>query len=111
MASCFGDTTLGVKTIGEAALDWTKGQTGVSDTWSETFLLILSSGLSSRLSAKLIGGCNLDGSGLVIPSVTYTLVDGLILGVKFFAFFGDSTTKFGAWNNNDLFKLTMDYTL
>jgi hypothetical protein len=102
-------TFLGVKTIGEFVLDWAKGASGMDDSYAKTLLFIASADPDARLSLKSMAAYNLDGSGLVSLWATYTLTDGLKTEAKVFTFFGDSTTKYGVWKDNDLFELTLRY--
>ena len=103
-------TIAGVKTIGEFVLDWAKGAAGSNDTWTKTMVLILSAEAGSRLSLKAVGAWNLDGSGIVSPQASYTLADGLEAELKAFVFLGDAGTRYGAWKDNALGKLSLKYS-
>ena len=97
-----------VKTIGEFDAVWLND--GGEGSWTETALLILSKDVGSRLACKLSGGYNFDGSGFMAPELTYTLADGLSISGKAFAFWGDSSTKYGQWRDNNVLETTVKYS-
>jgi hypothetical protein len=101
-------TILEVKTIGEFDAAWVND--GGEGSWTKTALLILSEDFGSRLSCKLTGGYNFDGSEFLAPEFTYTLADGLSIGGKAYAFWGDSTTSYGQWRENDVIEATVKYS-
>ena len=100
-------TFLGIRTIGEFVLDWTKGTP--DDTYAETFVLIASTDIGSRFSLKALGGWNLDGSGFVSPQVSYIIADGLQAELKVFFFLGDVSTTFGQFRDNNYGEVTMKF--
>jgi hypothetical protein len=100
-------TFLGIKTIGEFVLDWMKG--APEDSYAKTFVLIASDDLDSRFSLKAVGGCNLDGSGFVSPQLSYTIADGLQAELMAYFFFGDSSTTFGQYKNNNYGEVSVKF--
>lgn len=100
-------TFLGIKTIGEFALDWMKG--APDDTYLKTFVLIASTDLDSRSSLKGVGAWNLDGSGFVSPQFSYTIADGLQAELEAYFFLGGASTMFGQFNNNNYGEVSVKY--
>ena len=97
-----------VKTIGEFDAAWVND--GGEGSWTKTALLILSKDIGSRLSCKLTGGYNFDGSEFLAPELAYILADGLSIGGKAFAFWGDASTQYGRWRDNNVMEMTIKYS-
>jgi len=100
-------TFLGIKTIGEFVLDWTKGTP--DDTYTKTLVLIASTDIDSRSSLKAVGGWNLDGSGFVAPQFSYTIADGLQAELKVYFFLGGTSTTFGQFRDNNYGEVSVKY--
>ncbi len=100
-------TLLGVKTIGQFILDWTRESSG--DAWEKTILFIASTDLDSRSSIKGEGAWNLDGSGFLSPQFTYTIADGLQAEFKVYVFLGGGSTTFGQFSDNNFGEVTVKY--
>jgi hypothetical protein len=98
----------GVKTIGEYDAVWDND--GGNGSWTRTALLILSGDIGSRFSYKLTGGYNLDGSEFLAPLIAYTLADGLVFETKAYAFWGETSTKYGQWRDNDVIEMSVKYS-
>lgn len=108
-----------VQLIGEHVLDWARNSGG--DELRQSAVLILSSDLGTRLSAKLAAVYDFSGSGagMVTPQLSYTLADGLSLGAKAYVFFGDAGASYralgvtepsyGSWKDNGLGRISLSY--
>ncbi len=101
-------TLLGIKTIGEFVLDWTRESS--EDAWEKTIVLIASTDLDSRSSLKALGAWSLDGSSFLSPQFTYTIADGLQAELKVYVFLGGASTSFGQFNDNNYGEVTVKYS-
>ena len=103
--------TLGQATIaGEFALDWAKGRADQGDSYAETMALMASLKPGSRWSLKAAAIIDSDWSGMVSPQASYVVADGLSAELKAFAFFGEPSTRYGAWKDNDLAEASLKYS-
>jgi len=98
--------------IGEYVYDWAKGNTALGDTERHSAVLILSGDVGSRLSLKVAGIYDFSdgGSGMVTPQISYTLADGLSLACVSWFFMGDPATRYGAWKDNALGRISLKYS-
>jgi hypothetical protein len=100
-------TVVGIKTIGEYILDWTRRTQ--DDHFAQTVLLIASDDFDSRSSVMAEGAWNFDGSGFLSPQISYTLTDGLQASFKVYVFLGSSSTTFGQFAGNDFGEVVVKY--
>jgi hypothetical protein len=99
-----------VSFMGELALDWAKGPAGSGDSLAKTIVAMVSAEPGARWSLKGLVIFNLDGSGAASPQASFALADGLAAEVKAFAFWGGRSTKYGAWDDNDLAEMGFKYS-
>lgn len=110
---CGLEYTIGsIQAIGEYVLDWAKGEAATGDTVRHCAVLILSGESGSRLSLKVAGVYDFTGggSGMVAPKLAYTLADGMVLSLDSFFFAGADTTRYGAWKDNALGRISLKYS-
>jgi hypothetical protein len=100
----------GAQLIGEYVLDWAKESAAAGDSIDHNLVLIASADIGSRVNLKAAGICALDGGSMIAPQFTYALADGLQLKGEMFFFFGDSDSRYGAWKENSLGRMSLKYS-
>lgn len=53
---------------------------------------------------------SMDGSGLVMPGVTYAFADGVVGQAKAYVFYGADGSEFGDWRSNSQLRLSVAYS-
>jgi hypothetical protein len=103
--------TIGTAQIeGEYVLDWTNGTS--EGTYQHRVFGIFTWNIDDRSEIKLAGSYDFTGSGGTMLSAegSYTIADGLQLACDMYAFFGDTTTIYGAYSKDDLARVTLTYS-
>ena len=99
-----------IKATAEAVFDWTKGDSWTDGTNQTSLVLVLSATPDPRWSWKIAGIYDLDNSCMVSSQIGFTVVDGLVLAARGFLFFGEGSTKWGAYQNNFLYEISVKYS-
>jgi hypothetical protein len=103
--------TIGAAQIeGEYVLDWSKGI--AADSFAHKVIGIFNWSANDRTALKLAGSYDFsgDGSVMISPQGSYTIADGLQLSCDMYFFFGDRSTIYGSYSDNDLARVTLKYS-
>jgi len=73
------------------------------------FMTALSYQAGTRTLLQMAWMQNLDGSGAVVPQVSYSFADGVTGEAGAYVFYGGAGTEFGDWSENAQLRLGLAY--
>lgn len=99
----------GPRTIVQSIFDYTAPDAGEDADLNLKFMTALSYQASTRTQLQMAWMQNVDGSGAVVPKVSYSFADGVTGEAGAYVFYGATGTEFGDWSENAQLRLGLAY--
>ena len=99
----------GPRTVVQSIVDYTAPDLGEAADLNVKFMTALSYQAGTRTQLQMAWMQNLDGSGAVVPKVSYSLADGVTGEAGAYVFYGGTGTEFGDWSENAQLRLGLAY--
>src|SRR5690606_23491368 len=90
----------GPRTVVQGIFDYTAPDAGEAATMAYKLMLAMMYQPSTRTQFDLGWIQSLDGSGLLMPAVSYSFADGVTGEAKAYVFYGGDGSEFGDWREN-----------
>ncbi len=99
----------GPRSVVQAIFDHTAGEAGEPANTTLKLMTALMYQPSTRTSLDLGWIQSLDGSGLLMPGVSYAFADGVTGEAKAYVFYGGDGSEFGGWRDNSQLRVGLVY--
>lgn len=99
----------GPRTVVQAIFDYGAPDAGEESDLNLKFMTGLAYQADARTQLDLGWMQNLDGSGAVLPTVSYTFADGVVGTASAYVFYGGDGTEFGGWRENSQLRVGLNY--
>jgi len=99
----------GPRTVVQSIIDYTAPDAGEDVELNVKFMTALSYQAGTRTQLQMAWMQNLDGSGAVVPQVSYSFADGVTGEAGAYVFYGGTGTEFGGWSENAQLRLGLAY--
>lgn len=99
----------GPRTVLQAIFDYVAADEGGSADLNLKFMTGLAYQVGARTQLDLGWLQNVDGSGALLPTASYTFADGVVGRVSAYVFYGADGTEFGGWRENAQLRLAVEY--
>ncbi len=99
----------GPRAVVQGILDYTAPDAGDEPDLNLKFMTALSYQVDARTQLDLGWLQNVDGSGAVMPTASYTFADGVIGKAAAYVFYGGDKTEFGGWRDNSQLRVSLEY--
>lgn len=99
----------GPRTVVQAIFDYTAPDAGGDPTLGLKLMTAMQYQASTRTNLELGWVQSLDGSGLVMPGLTYAFADGVTGEAKAHVFYGADGSEFGGWRQNSQLRVGLAY--
>lgn len=99
----------GPRTVLQTVFDYVAPDAGAEADLNLKFMtaLVYQTGVRSQVDLGWMH--NLDGSGAVLPTVSYTFADGVVGTASAYVFYGGDGTEFGGWRENSQLRVGLNY--
>ncbi len=99
----------GPRTVVQGIFDYTAPDAGEAATMAYKLMLAMMYQPSTRTQFDLGWIQSLDGSGLLMPAVSYSFADGVTGEAKAYVFYGGDGSEFGDWRENGQLRVSLAY--
>ncbi len=100
----------GPRTVVQGIFDYTAPDAGEDAVTSYKLMTAMTYQPDARLQVDLGWAQNFDGSGLVMPGMSYSFADGVTGEAKAYVFYGGDRTEFGKWRENSQLRVSLAYS-
>lgn len=99
----------GPRTVLQTIFDYVAPDAGAEANLNLKFMsaLVYQTGVRSQVDLGWMH--NLDGSGALLPTVSYTFADGVVGTASAYVFYGGDGTEFGGWRENSQLRVGLNY--
>lgn len=99
----------GPRAVMQGILDYSAPDAGADPNFNLKFLSVLAYQVDTRTQLDIGWLQNIDGSGALLPSASYTFADGVVGKAAAYVFYGADGTEFGDWRGNSQLRLSVEY--
>lgn len=99
----------GPRTVVQAIFDYEAPDEGGGADLNLKFMTGLAYQVDARTQLDLGWLHNVDGSGALLPTASYTFADGVVGRASAYVFYGADGTEFGGWTGNSQLRLAVEY--
>src|SRR5690606_29810224 len=99
----------GPRTVVQAIFDYTAPDAGGDPSYGLKLMSALLYQPGTRTKLDLGWVQSLDGSGLIMPGLTYAFADGVTGEAKAYVFYGGDGSEFGGWRENTQLRVGLAY--
>ncbi|HRQ09916.1 MAG: hypothetical protein WC972_00520 [Trueperaceae bacterium] len=100
----------GPRTVVQAIFDYTAPDAGQDPKTDYKAMVAMTYQPDARTQLDLGWIQSLDGSGLVMPGVSYSFADGVKGEAKAYVFYGGDGSEFGDWRDNSQLRVSLAYS-